>query len=181
MNDEFEIAFGTIVGTDHMKTFKNNQDAYAYKSGENYIVACVADGCGSSKYSEFGAKFGANFFVNAVANIIQSLSQNDINTLSQKENLRFPYFDDVRLDMLSNMRTLANSMGSDLNQIINDFFLFTMVATVITPWGTDIVSIGDGYTAVNGEEFDIEIPKTEDSILQNAPPYVAYNITGSKL
>lgn len=181
MLDQFEIAFGSVVGTDHTKVFKNNQDAYAYKSGENYIVACVADGCGSSKFSEFGAKFGVNFFVNAVSNILQSLSQKEIDSLKQKEYIPFPFFEKIRLDMLSQMRFLANTMGSEFNQTINDFFLFTMVATVITPWGTDIVSIGDGYIALNGEEIDIEIPVSQDPRLQNAPPYVAYNLTGSKL
>lgn len=181
MKDIFEVACGTIVGTDHIKVFKNNQDAYAYKVGNNYIVACVADGCSLSKYSEFGARFAVNFFVNAVSNILQSLSQTEIDNLSEKEYVTFPFFEKIRLDMLSQIRILANTMGIDFNKVINDFFLFTMVATVITPFGTDIVSIGDGYIALNGDEFDIEIPVSQDPKLQNAPPYVAYNLTGSKL
>lgn len=181
MKDIFEVACGTIVGTDHIKVFKNNQDAYAYKVGNNYIVACVADGCGSSKFSEFGAKFGVNFFVNAVSNILQSLSQVEIDNLSEKEYIAFPFFEKIRLDMLSQIRILANTMGIDFNKVINDLFLFTLVGVVITPFGTDIVSIGDGYVALNGEKFDIGIPESQDSTLQNAPPYLAYGLTGSKL
>ena len=56
-----------------------------------------------------------------------------------------------------------------------------MVAVVITPFGTDIVSIGDGYIALNGEEIDIDIPDTQDSTLQNAPPYMVYNLVNSRL
>ncbi|MDD2870400.1 MAG: protein phosphatase 2C domain-containing protein [Candidatus Gracilibacteria bacterium] len=181
MKDTFEIAFGSIVGTDHTKVFKNNQDAYAYKQGSNYIVACVADGCSAGIFSEFGARFAVNFFVNSVSNILQSLSDKELDCLAEKEYVSFPFFDKIRLDMLSSIRVLANSMGNDLNKIISDFFLFTLVAVLITPFGTDIVSIGDGYAAINGEEFDIDIPVSQDSSLMNAPPYMVYNLVHSKL
>lgn len=181
MKDTFEIAFGSIVGTDHTKVFKNNQDAYAYKQGSNYIVACVADGCSAGIFSEFGARFAVNFFVNSVSNILQSLSDKELDCLAEKEYVSFPFFDKIRLDMLSSIRVLANSIGNDLNKIISDFFLFTLVAVLITPFGTDIVSIGDGYAAINGEEFDIDIPVSQDSSLMNAPPYMVYNLVHSKL
>lgn len=181
MKDLFEIAVGSVTGTDHTKIYKNNQDAYAYKVGDNFIVASVADGCSAGTYSEFGARFAVNYFVNAVSNILQSLSRNDIDSLSQKEHISFPFFEKVRLDMISSIRVLANSMGTDFNKVINDFFLFTMVCVVVTPFGTDIFSIGDGYFALNNEEFDIDIPESQDSSLQNAPPYIAYNLVNSKL
>lgn len=181
MKDTFQITHGTIVGTDHTKIFKNNQDAYAYKQGSNYIVACIADGCSAGNYSEFGARFAVNFFVNAASNILQSLSQKEVDCLAEKEYISFPFFDKIRLDMLSEIRLLANSFGPDFGKTISDFFLFTMVAVVITPFGTDIVSIGDGYVAINGEEIDIEIPDSQDSILTNAPPYMVYNLVNSKL
>ena len=125
MKDEFEIAVGSIVGTNHVKTFKNNQDAYAYKVGDNYIVACIADGCSAGDYSEFGARFSVNFFVNAVSNILQSLSQKEIDILVEQEYVTFPFFDKIRLDLLSEIRLLANSMGIDFNKVISDFLLLS--------------------------------------------------------
>ena len=55
----FEVAGGSVTGTAHGRAGRNNQDAWAVRSGPEGGVAIVADGCGSGESSEVGARLGA--------------------------------------------------------------------------------------------------------------------------
>lgn len=48
----------SIMGADHQKAAKNNQDAFIYQQYENgNIFMAVSDGVGSQPYSEFGSRY----------------------------------------------------------------------------------------------------------------------------
>lgn len=55
----FEVAGGSVAGTTHARAGRNNQDAWAVRSGPEGCVAIVADGCGSGESTEAGARLGA--------------------------------------------------------------------------------------------------------------------------
>ena len=59
MNKQFELATGTITGTEHRCLNKNNQDAYYCTVSEELIIAIVCNGGGSRFHSEVGARIGA--------------------------------------------------------------------------------------------------------------------------
>src|SRR5688500_2517928 len=56
---DFVAAAGSIVGRDHVRVHKNNQDGFAIAGHGEILVAAVTDGCGSSKFSEVGARLAA--------------------------------------------------------------------------------------------------------------------------
>jgi hypothetical protein len=180
MHDTFEIAYGTIVGRDHLYTGRgtrktligtNNQDGFRLLCGDDYIIAVVSDGCGSSNHSEVGAGIGAHLVVETIYRNLEkhytgftSLGLDDID----------PFLERVRLDVLAHLRILANSMSSGLSRIVSNNFFFTILGAIVSWDHVVIFSIGDGCFFVNGEMTTISFP-------ENTPPYIAYGITGSEL
>lgn len=168
-----QLCGGSVIGKDHRRAGRNNQDAYFFKKSGDFTVALVSDGCGSSRYSEVGAHLAVELIGNNL--LEQSLrffpgrKEEDAVTLSRP----LPILERVRLDVVSSIRVLANQMGPSLSKIVNDYFLFTLVGALITPIESYFFSIGDGVIFVNGGM--IQIGPFEN----NAPPYLGYEIVGS--
>lgn len=161
----FEVAEGSIVGRDHVLAHKNNQDGKACLVGKNTIIGVVCDGCGSSDYSDVGAKMGAQFVAYRLANLLQSYAWPADGDL----------WENLRVDIISHFRQLAASMDSSLSRAVNDYFLFTILGWVVTSEMAIIFGIGDGLYFLNGKLVQL------GPFLRNEPPYINYGITGSSL
>lgn len=170
MDDIIEFASGSVIGRDHLYVGtgrrkvlvgKSNQDAHLIFSTEDYFMALVLDGCGSGSHSEVGSK--------VVATLLMQAFRKYLMFHAASENM----FQRVRGDVLAYMRVLANGMGSSLSQIITDYFLFTVVGVYIDRSYTVIFSHGDGVYYVDGKMTEL------GPFPNNAPPYMAYGITGS--
>lgn len=160
MKDLFKIAMGSVIGREHQRLGKNNQDAYFLLSNEDYTIAVVCDGCGSGSNSEVGAKIGAKLVVETIATHLK-------NGLDQPN-----FWDDIRLNLLSQFETFVNilSQENERKEFIYNYFLFTIVGVIITPNKTVIFAIGDGVIFINGRQILIE------TFANNAPPYLAYGL-----
>ena len=173
---DFQIAGGSVPGTEHTKPgqpgWTNNQDAFHWRRTDNCLVAVVCDGCGSGAHSEVGAQVSARLVVQFVAEageryVEQAFLQSDKEARIDWER--------VKILVLSQIAVLASSMGESFSKTINDYFLFTIVGALVTPWETFLFSLGDGVFVVNGEMFQL------GPFPNNTPPYLAYNLTGSSL
>ena len=189
MKDLFEIASATVTGLNHETAGKNNQDAYSLIATKELITAVVCDGCGSSPFSEFGARFGARRIARIIHNVCANYVAFQSYRLSSgiwRENLAR-----IHSWTLQNLRKLAEETAEIVpkppdykgygENIINwrrsilDCFLFTVVGVIVTPFDTLIFSLGDGTYAVNGAIRQL------GPFEQNAPPYLAYNLLGSEI
>jgi hypothetical protein len=168
----FELAQGSTCGRDHRVSGKNNHDAVSCLINDEAIIAIVCDGCSSGKHSEVGAKLGAQLIATTLCQYIYKIGES-INLLTPEQP--FPYWERVRQDVLAQLRVLANAMGSSLSQTVNEYFLFTVVGLLVLPNYTSVFSIGDGVFVINGEV------NTIGPFPNNAPPYLAYGLTGSSL
>ena len=171
LSETFKLAGGSVIGRDHRKAGRNNQDAYAWGSSGDVIVAAVSDGCGSSPHSEVGAWITARLIVEFVVNRIQRFAVDDMNRAIADPT----FWEKIRQDMLAQLRVLANAMGTSLTQMVTDYFLATIVGFVITPKATVVFSHGDGIYMVNGMISPI------NPLTGNAPLYLAYGLTGTDL
>jgi hypothetical protein len=164
---KFEIASGSIVGRKHRHIYQNNQDGYDYIRNELVTIAVVCDGCSSGKHSEVGAKLGAKLVVKVIADQLKEESQTEIVSKITPE-----FWQKISEKVVKQLRQITETLTIDqsLTQIVNDYFLFTIVGVVITPLETVIFSVGDGVIALNDE---IKIVGEE---YQNKPPYLAYNL-----
>ncbi len=166
MLDKFEVASGSVRGRDHRETDKNNQDGFYIASACDALCAVVTDGCGSGKYSEVGAKIGARLVTEAIMREIEQSIRRGI--------IPKPVNEKVRQNVIAQLRVLINAMGASISEVVNEYFLFTVIGFLILPWETYIFSIGDGVFIKNGNIVSLAFPN-------NAPPYLSYEITGSFL
>ena len=161
MKQHFEVAAGSILGRDHLRVGKNNQDAFSWISREQATLAIVCDGCGSSAASEVGAQLGARLIIEAIA---QQLEISD-----PVEDTDF--WRTLQQDVLDRLQAIVLSLGGQSWDTIRDYLLFTILGGLITPNNTVVFGLGDGVFALNGEVH------TLGPFPDNAPPYLAYGLT----
>lgn len=160
MDNQFEIVGGSVLGWEHRRIGRNNQDAYHWLVTKDAIVALVCDGCGSGVHSEVGAKVGAQLVAQAFLAVLKRMNPaTDVDFWVQ-----------VRQVALLQIHDWISAMGGDYLHILRDYFLFTSVGALITPAQTWIFSIGDGAIALNGELTPL------GPFPDNAPPYLAYGL-----
>lgn len=153
----FDIAAASVIGREHLRAARNNQDAFCFDSCAQGIAAVVADGCGSGAFSELGAQAGARQVVASALRLLrhgEPVASAAFLSLLRESSLEF-------------LRQLAHSLGRDGLQ---ECLLFTLVGAVVTPSHTLVFSAGDGVWALNGHV------QTLGPFPGNAPPYLAYGL-----
>lgn len=147
MIDKFDIAYGSVIGREHRIITKNNQDAFCLANTVDVLCGVVCDGCSSGKHSEIGANIGARIIIEAI--------MREIEHSIRRGFVPSPINEKVRQNIISQLRVLVNSMGVSISEIVNEYFLFTLIGFLILPWETYIFSIGDGLFIVNNDVVEI--------------------------
>ncbi len=173
MKNLFEITSGTILGKEHRWDGKNNQDGFCHYFGEEMLIAVVCDGCSGSKDSEVGAKIGARVVTNAILDTINFITEEDPHSSSfsphkSSEIKHLWFWHIVRNNILEKLKLFSNYIGYSK---LNDFFLFTIVGSLLFRDTAVFFSFGDGVIAVNQEI------QTIGPFPDNEPPYIAYGLT----
>jgi Protein phosphatase 2C len=159
----FAIAGGRVAGRAHQRLGRGCQDGMAWYAADDALVAVVTDGCGSSQYSEVGARLGARLFVAALVREVGRQPGPD------------PMLDTSMIgracsEVLDHLRALARAMGGDLAHTVSEHFLFTIVGAVVTRARTMVFALGDGIVAINGVVHVI------GPFPGNCPPYLGYRL-----
>lgn len=174
ISDMFQISGGSVPGTDHTRPglpgWTNNHDAFKWCQRTNSLTAFVCDGCGSGSHSEVGAQIGAQILTQYIAESSERLLVNDPDTAIPES-----FWERIQMQTLSHFSVLAQAMGPSLSSVVNDYFLFAFVGTLVTSKYTYVIACGDGIYALNGESHKL------GPFPNNAPPYLMYNLTGSSL
>jgi hypothetical protein len=169
ITDLFEVAAGSVPGTDHVGTGRNNQDGYACRWHEDTLVALVCDGCSGCAHSEVGAKVGARLAAEALLYHASYRPRPEQDSVLQ-------CLDFVRRDVLEALEELARDMGPKASRVASEYFLFTLVGAVVTEELAFTFSLGDGVVLVNDHYLRL------GPFPNNAPPYLAYyGLVGSTL
>jgi hypothetical protein len=178
----FEITGGSMTGKYHLGNHqvlkaKNNQDAYILVRKPEYLAGIITDGCGSSMYSEIGARIGVKYILNNIESMFNAYDTESIEakidyiqykTLTDLENLTTSLMDP---DLLNSDDEAERTFGKI--QVLNDYLFFTIMGFYITPEEMVVFHTGDGVFIINGEINCLEYPN-------NAPPYIAYNLIDEK-
>lgn len=176
---KFQLVSGSVTGAHHLRLGENNQDALAFHADDKMIVGVVCDGCGAGKYSEIGSRIGSQLFIQHVRSLTKKLyferrAYSDYTEPKIDSEQYWKLFCSKMIESLSGITGSISGKYSfhPLNypQYIRDYFLFTIVAFVMTPETTVIVSLGDGFTVMNDEL--LEIPSLDG----NHPPYISYQL-----
>lgn len=161
-----------MCGTEHRRTGRTCQDAYAWQRCGRALVAVVADGCGSGRYSEVGATLGARLWTNAMSRAVVARGLDGRSSVTDAWLSIFvgEVWPQVRADVVRHLRGLAEAMGDALPRVVSDHFLFTVVGAVITPAVAVVFSIGDGAYAIDDSVQEI------GPFAGNQPPYLGYDL-----
>ncbi|HEY3351799.1 MAG TPA: protein phosphatase 2C domain-containing protein [Polyangia bacterium] len=162
----FAIAGGSVTGRAHVATGKPNQDAFAWAAGPGALACVACDGCGSAPHSEVGAQLGARL---AAAALLERLTAGDAPSSAA---LRAA----VHAELCATLGELARAMSPSMSgygsarlaRTVEDCFLFTIVAAVVTPAETAILALGDGLLATDGDVVRL------GPFPNNEPPYLGY-------
>lgn len=171
----FQIASASVLGRDHVGPGKNNQDAVWVAQDSGIILAVVCDGCGSGAHSEVGAKIGARLVAAEVGNLVGDHA--DLLATADSPAVMIAAVNHVlrraQDNVMAQLRVLANAMGERLTATVQDYFLFTVVGTAVSPKFTFVFGCGDGVAILNG--LDLKLGLTDGT---NAPPYLGYHLVG---
>jgi hypothetical protein len=133
MPKNWKIIAASVPGTAHVRREAACQDAFAYRvfetnAGEILIIA-VADGAGSAKFGENGARTACNFFVSGTAGLVENGGK----------------FSDINEDFFSGfLKMLPDALATDKeNSNVNDYAC-TFLAVAASETGTVFAQIGDG-------------------------------------
>lgn len=158
----FAVAAGSVVGAEHRRTDRPNQDAWAWRDDGAVLAAAVADGCGSGRHSEVGARLGAAMWAEALRRWAPAFSSPADPALYRV----------VRRDVTAQLGALAAAMGGDPVEVVAEHFLFTVVGCVIAAGTAVVHAVGDGLYAIDGEVTEL------GPFPGNQPPYIGYDLVG---
>lgn len=163
---DWDIAGGSVTGRTHVRTGRNNQDAFAWSTKAAGTVMVVCDGCSSEPHSEVGARLGASLLVEAIASRLTA--ECDVGTV----------IEDARVSTLASLGAIASVMGPSRmgpcsgntasRDVVYDHFLFTIVGAVVGVEDTIVFALGDGAAWINDARLEL------GTFEGNAPPYLGY-------
>jgi len=168
--EQFKIAGGSVAGRDHIISNKPNQDAYDWIEDDEFIIATVSDGCGGSPHSEIGAKLGVKLFNSYVLEHIKDITQDDMRVfiLNYHRTLEIAT---ILLNKKINRLAVDTAHDMGYKKTLNDYFLFTIVNTIITKKNAGVAVIGDGIFQFNER---LTVVESKD----NTPDYPIYSLLG---
>ncbi len=157
LDARFAVTGGSVLGREHRRLGRNNQDAFAWSQAGSALVAVVVDGCGSGPHSELGARLGARLLVTALKRQLDEPPECPIEDVLAA----------ARAEVLERLHGLLPALGGTAVVTVRDHFLFTVLGAVVGRRETVIFSLGDGVWMLDGQRHVIRFPG-------NAPPYLGY-------
>ncbi len=157
----FAALGGSVIGSDHRRALRNNQDGLAFASDDGFIVAVVTDGCSSGRASEVGARLGAAYLAARTLDVAPRALDAQA-TASSVAAAVTEWLDDV-----------ASAFGARRKDAIADMLLFTFLVAVVGPTRAFVFGVGDGVVSLNGLTLAL------DAGPDNAPAYAAYGLLGA--
>ncbi len=156
----FGVTSGTVIGREHVRVGRNNQDGHAVRSDDQRLAAVVTDGCSSSKFAEVGARLGANFLATDVLRKMRA---------GKPATMDLAYAGTRSL--VAYLETVAKGISNDEAEreaMIGEYLLFGFLCLAIDGQRACVFGVGDGVVSLNGEIMVL------DPGPDNAPAYVGY-------
>lgn len=160
LDRRFALSAGSLLGGEHARVGKNNQDAVVVDSRSDLLLAVICDGCSAGRYSEVGARLAATWLARQIPNLPRNIP---LHRLATHLTIQLGHF--LRLLALQ-----LSTNDADLPGIVRDYLLFTFMVAIVREDESIIFGLGDGLFSVNGEVTVLEAGEG------NAPNYLAYGL-----
>jgi hypothetical protein len=154
------VATGSVLGREHARLGRNNQDAVAIAREGAWLVAVVTDGCSSAPASEVGARLGASF----LAAHVPAIARREVSPEAVAS--------EASAALLGYLGTVARGLAVSASAaaVVHDHLLFTFLCAVVGPTRAFVFGAGDGVFSIDGRVTVL------DSGPDNAPDYLAYGL-----
>ncbi len=166
--------YGSVPGTEHAKTFLNNQDSMRIYEDNGIIIGIVADGCSAKNaknshllHNEVGSNILADICLQTVRSYFLHYEENSLSSDI--------LWDRITSDVLAQVKNLIHIIGQDFAAIAERYFQSTVLGYIITPSDTYVFGCGDGVYGVN-DDIHIIPPACSQG---NYPPYLIYSLIKS--
>lgn len=164
MKDKFRITKGSVIGREHVRLWRNNQDAVSVGGvtvGEKeYVYGVVTDGCSEGKHSEVGAKLLVEWMQSEIPMILSTGVgiEDALSALYQKA-----------IDYLAGIaRATAVGPPEQIVEFIRNYLLSTVLGFLMDDEMCCVFAAGDGLVAINDDVVRID--------QGNKPVYLGYHL-----
>ncbi len=156
---------GSLLGREHARVGRNNQDACAAGTGHGWHVVVVTDGCSAGASSEVGARLGASFLA----------AQAPAYLAASRDPLEAARALTAGLAGALDALTGACAAPGDRPAFVAHHLLFSFLVAAVGPERAVVFGVGDGVVIADGEL------RCLDPGPENAPPYVAYRLVPAEV
>lgn len=129
-----QVAGASVRGTGHKKHNIPCQDAHIYRTIDDYVVVCVADGLGSASLSHIGSAQAVEVALEAIQ------YQPPIDDADKAHKIMLDVFKQVN----RRLQCLADENGSEIRDYATTLICVTLFANFVT-----VAHIGDGAVVVS--------------------------------
>jgi hypothetical protein len=164
----FTLTAASVIGREHVRTGRSNQDGVALHHDGELIVAAVTDGCSSGRYSEVGARLGAAHLAGWVPQLWRTLG----GCKAAPADVAREATDALLAYLYSVSGGLKPGGPDELAGAVGDYLLFGFLCAVVDRERAVVFGIGDGVFSLNG------VTTVLDPGPENAPDYLAYRLLG---
>lgn len=154
-----KTAIATVTGARHLRLARNGQDAAAAWCGDHAAAVVVCDGCSSGASSEVGARLGARLAIRVLA-----------DRLGAGASVADP---ELWAALRGELRDRIAELALRDPKLIEDCFLFTIVAGAVDREHAAVWAIGDGAYSIGSAARQL------GPFADNQPPYLAYDLVGA--
>lgn len=163
LRSRFSLAAASVIGPQHARAGRNNQDAWSASVGDGLAVLVVADGCSGGVASEVGAHLAARWIV------AQAARRWSRERMGRHEAFVGELFDGLARELAVLAGALAPE-PKEVPTIVADLLLTTALVAIVDRDTTSVLGVGDGLVVVN------DAPVVIESDRERGPEYLAYRL-----
>ncbi|MCC5631432.1 PP2C family serine/threonine-protein phosphatase [Nostoc sphaeroides] len=140
----------SAIGTSHQKQGIGCQDYGDYRIFDDVIVGAVADGAGSAKHSDVGAKLAVETVLKCFSEINEFPQKQDSQPLSKEEAQK------VFAEIVNKVITELQKQADEGDYAVNDLAC-TLLVFVANPDCIAAMQIGDGFIVMRSQESEYQL------------------------
>lgn len=151
------FAFERVIGANHMRSGKPCQDEVGVCAVADTVVVAVADGHGTSKHADVGARLAVHVALTSLVQFAEDLGERASNLMEVQKCAEHPLRVQVIREWTARVRAKA---GDDETPLLD--YGSTLLVALATPDFLLVGQLGDGDVLLVAEDGTIEVPLPAD-------------------
>ena len=153
------FVFERVIGANHMRSGKPCQDEVGVCAVADTVVVAVADGHGTSKHADVGARLAVHVALAALVRFAEDLGERASNFMEIQKYAEHP----LRVQIVQEWRTRVRAKAGDDETPLLDYGSTILVA-LSTPDFLLVGQLGDGDILLVGKDRRVEVPLPADPL-----------------